>query len=48
MRLPTNAPIQVGGEVLQVAPGMTPELELAEDGRYYLWIGPVRIGPYDG
>ncbi|HEV2147738.1 MAG TPA: hypothetical protein VGR37_10080 [Longimicrobiaceae bacterium] len=48
MRLPTNAPIQIGGEVLQVAPGMTPELELGEDGRYYLWIGPVRIGPYDG
>lgn len=48
MRLPTGAALQVAGEALDLAPGMVPELELAEDGRYYLWIGPVRIGPYDG
>ena len=46
MRLPTNAPIEVGGEVLQLAPGVVPELELDADGQYYLWLGPVRIGPY--
>lgn len=48
MRLPTNAPLQVGGEPLMLAPGIVPELELAADGRYYLWLGPVRLGPYDG
>lgn len=48
MRLPTNAPLQIGGEPLEVPPGIVPELELGPDGRYYLWLGPVRIGPYDG
>lgn len=46
IRLPTNAPLQIGGQPLELAPGMVPELELAADGQYYLWIGPVRIGPY--
>jgi hypothetical protein len=48
MRLPTGVPIQVGGEPLTLAPGIVPELELSADGRYYLWLGPVRLGPYDG
>jgi multidrug efflux pump subunit AcrA (membrane-fusion protein) len=48
MRLPINVPLQVGGEPLVLAPGMVPELELGADGRYYLWLGPVRLGPYDG
>ncbi len=47
MRLPVNAPLQIGGERLDLAPGIVPELELGPDGRYYLWLGPVRIGPYD-
>lgn len=47
MRLPTNVPIEIGGEALDVIPGIVPELELAADGRYYLWLGPVRVGPYD-
>lgn len=48
MRLPVNAPLQIGGEWVHVAPGIVPELELGPDGRYYLWLGPVRIGPYNG
>ena len=48
MRLPTSVPLQVGGEPLVLAPGIVPELELGADGRYYLWLGPVRLGPYDG
>lgn len=48
MRLPTNVPLQIGGEPLVLAPGIVPELELGADGRYYLWLGPVRLGPYDG
>lgn len=47
MRLPVNAPLQIGGEDLQLAPGIVPELELGADGRFYLWLGPVRVGPYD-
>lgn len=47
MRLPTNAPIEIGGEVLHVSSGIIPELELDADGRYYLWLGPVRVGPYE-
>lgn len=47
MRLPVGASISIGGEPLELGEGMAPELELAPDGRYYLWIGPVRIGPYD-
>lgn len=47
MPLPTGAPLQIGGEELRLLPGMVPELELGEDGRYYLWLGPVRVGPYD-
>jgi hypothetical protein len=47
MRLPTNAPLQIGGQPIEIAPGITPELELGADGRYYLWLGPVRVGPYD-
>lgn len=46
MRLPTQAPIQIGGETLELLPGVVPELEMAEDGQFYLWIGPVRLGPY--
>ncbi|HYW08240.1 MAG TPA: hypothetical protein VE913_14855 [Longimicrobium sp.] len=45
MRLPTGVPLQVGGEPLVLAPGIIPELELGADG-YYLWLGPVRLGPY--
>ena len=48
MRLPTNVPLQIAGETLQLAPGIVPELELGTDGRYYLWLGPMRLGPYDG
>ena len=48
MRLPVNAPLQIGGEWVQVAPGIVPELELGADGRYYVWFGPVRVGPYEG
>lgn len=48
MRLPTGVPLQVSGEPLVLAPGIVPELELDADGRYYLWLGPVRLGPYDG
>ncbi|HEX8212551.1 MAG TPA: hypothetical protein VF584_20405 [Longimicrobium sp.] len=48
MHLPTGVPLQVGGEPLVLAPGIVPELELGADGRYYLWLGPVRLGPYDG
>jgi hypothetical protein len=48
MRLPTGVPLQVGGEPLVLAPGIIPELELDADGRYYLWLGPVRLGPYHG
>lgn len=48
MRLPVNAPLEIGGEAIHLAPGIVPELELGPDGRYYLWLGPVRIGPYDG
>jgi hypothetical protein len=47
MRLPTGVPLQVGGEPLALAPGIVPELELGADG-YYLWLGPVRLGPYQG
>jgi hypothetical protein len=47
MRLPTNASLQVGGEVLELIPGVHPELEIGADGRYYVWLGPVRLGPYD-
>jgi hypothetical protein len=48
MRLPTNAPLQIGGVEVQLVPGIVPELELGPDGRYYVWLGPVRLGPYDG
>lgn len=48
MPLPTNASIQIGGEPVQLIPGVVPELEIGPDGRFYLWLGPVRIGPYDG
>lgn len=48
MRLPAGMPLQIGGQTLEVLPGMIPELERGDDGRYYLWLGPVRIGPYDG
>lgn len=48
MQLPVNAPLQIAGEWVHVAPGIIPELELGSDGRYYLWLGPVRIGPYEG
>jgi hypothetical protein len=48
MRLPAGVPLQVGGEPLVLAAGMVAELELGADGRYYLWLGPVRLGPYDG
>jgi hypothetical protein len=48
MRLPTGVPLQVGGAPLVLAPGIVPELEVGADGRYYLWLGPVRLGPYDG
>jgi hypothetical protein len=47
MRLPTNAPLEIAGEPIEVAPGIVPELELGPDGRYYLWLGPVRVGPYE-
>ena len=46
MRLPTNVPLEVAGVPLELAPGIVPELELGADGRYYLWLGPVRLGPY--
>ena len=46
MRLPVNAPIEIAGERIEVTPGIVPELELDADGRYFLWLGPVRIGPY--
>lgn len=48
MRLPTGVPLEIGGVPLEVSPGIVPELERASDGRYYLWLGPVRIGPYEG
>ncbi len=48
MRLPVNAHLEIAGEPVHLAPGIVPELELGPDGRYYLWLGPVRIGPYDG
>lgn len=48
MRLPTNVPLQVGGIEMDLVPGIVPELEIGSDGRYYLWLGPVRLGPYDG
>jgi len=48
MRLPTNAPLQIGGVEVELVPGVVPELELGSDGRYYVWLGPVRLGPYDG
>jgi hypothetical protein len=48
MRIPSSVPLQVGGEPLVLAAGIVAELELGADGRYYLWLGPVRLGPYDG
>jgi hypothetical protein len=48
MRLPTNVPLQIGGVEVDLVPGIVPELELGSDGRYYVWLGPVRLGPYDG
>jgi DNA-binding MarR family transcriptional regulator len=48
MRLPTNVPLQIGGVGVELVPGVVPELEIGSDGRYYVWLGPVRLGPYDG
>jgi hypothetical protein len=48
MQLPTNVPLQIGGVEVKLVPGIVPELELGLDGRYYVWLGPVRLGPYDG
>lgn len=48
MRLPVNAPLEISGEPVHLVPGVVPELELGPDGRYFLWLGPVRIGPYEG
>lgn len=48
MRLPTNVPLQIGGVEMELVAGVVPELEIGSDGRYYVWLGPVRLGPYDG
>jgi len=46
MQLPTNAPLQIGGQPVELIPGVQPELEVGADGLFYVWLGPVRLGPY--